>query len=75
MTDVGFGGSLGPDAAFIDWIVGALPVDRVPDALVRVVSRYREEHRQGEPFYLWARRTAPDDLRSTLSVTAEAVTP
>ena len=74
-VDIGLGGSLGPDAAFIDWIVGALPVDRVPDALVRVVSRYREEHRPGEPFYLWARRTAPDDLRSTLSVTAEAVTP
>jgi ferredoxin-nitrite reductase len=74
-VDIGFGGSLGPDAAFIDWIVGALPVDRVPDALVRVVSRYREEHRPGEPFYLWARRTPPDDLRSTLSATAEAVTP
>jgi ferredoxin-nitrite reductase len=74
-VDIGLGGSLGPDAAFIDWIVGALPVDRVPDALVRVVSRYREEHRPDEPFYLWARRTAPDDLRSTLSATAEAVTP
>jgi hypothetical protein len=47
----------------------------VPDALLRVVSRYREEHRPGEPFYLWARRIAPDDLRSTLSATAAAVTP
>jgi ferredoxin-nitrite reductase len=74
-VDIGLGGSLGPDAAFIDWIVGALPVDRVPDALLRVVSRYREEHRPGEPFYLWARRIAPDDLRSTLSATAAAVTP
>jgi ferredoxin-nitrite reductase len=74
-VDIGLGGSLGPDAAFIDWIVGALPVDRVPDALLRVVSRYREEHRPGEPFYLWARRTAPGDLRATLSATAAAVTP
>ena len=74
-VDIGLGGSLGPDAAFIDWVVGALPVERVPDALVRVVSRYREEHRPGEPFHRWARRTTPDDLRSTLAATADAVTP
>ena len=63
-VDIGLGGSLGPDAAFIDWVTGALPVDRVPDALLRVVTRYREEHRPGEPFHQWARRTDPDDLRS-----------
>ncbi len=72
--DIGLGGSLGPDAAFIDWVAGAVPVDRVPDALLRVVSRYRDEHRAGEPFHLWARRTAPDDLRSTLAGNVEAVT-
>jgi ferredoxin-nitrite reductase len=65
-VDIGLGGSLGPDAAFIDWVEGAMPVDRVPDALVRVVSRYREEHRPGEPFYAWARRQAADELRATL---------
>jgi ferredoxin-nitrite reductase len=65
-VDIGLGGSLGPDAAFIDWVEGAMPVDRVPDALVRVVSRYREEHRPGEPFYAWARRQATDELRATL---------
>ena len=32
-VDIGFGGSLGPDAAFIDWLAGAVPVDRVPEAL------------------------------------------
>ena len=31
-VDIGLGGSLGPDAAFIDWVTGAMPVDRVPDA-------------------------------------------
>jgi ferredoxin-nitrite reductase len=74
-VDIGFGGSLGPDAAFIDWLVGAMPVDRVPDALVRVVSRYREDRRPDEPFYLWARRSAPEDLRATLVGAVEAVTP
>ena len=27
-VDIGLGGSLGPDAAFIDWVTGAMPVDR-----------------------------------------------
>ena len=40
-VDIGLGGSLGPDAAFIDWVVGAMPVDRVPDALLRVVWLYQ----------------------------------
>ena len=73
-VDIGLGGSLGPDAAFIDWVAGAVPVERVPDALVRIVSRYRDEHRPNEPFYLWARRTAPEELRSTLVGVSEAVT-
>jgi ferredoxin-nitrite reductase len=65
-VDVGLGGSLGPDAAFIDWVSGAMPVRRVPDALVRVVERYRREAREGEAFYSWARRTPNDELRRTL---------
>jgi ferredoxin-nitrite reductase len=73
-VDIGLGGSLGPDAAFIDWVTGALPVDRVPDALLRVVTRYSEERRPGEPFRHWARRTDADDLRSTLTGVAEPVT-
>src|ERR1700685_4015549 len=73
-VDIGLGGSLGPDAAFIDWVTGALPVDRVPDALLRVVTRYREDRRAGEPFHLWARRTSADELRSTLVGAAEVVT-
>jgi ferredoxin-nitrite reductase len=73
-VDIGFGGSLGPDAAFIDWVAGAVPVDRVPAALLRVVSRYRDEHLGGEPFYLWARRTSPEELRSMLVGVSEAVT-
>jgi ferredoxin-nitrite reductase len=73
-VDIGLGGSLGPDAAFIDWLAGAVPVDRVPDALLRVVSRYREEHRPEEPFYQWARRIAPAELQTLLIGAAEAVT-
>ncbi|MGP0032044.1 MAG: nitrite/sulfite reductase [Acidimicrobiales bacterium] len=66
-VDIGLGGSLGPDAAFIDWVAGALPVDRVPDALVRLVTRYQAERRADEPFHAWARRVPPQELASSLA--------
>jgi ferredoxin-nitrite reductase len=66
-VDIGLGGSLGSDAAFIDWIEGARPVDEVPEALLRVVKRYQSERRDGEPFHNWARRIPNDELRQTLS--------
>jgi ferredoxin-nitrite reductase len=65
--DIGMGGSLGLDAGFIDWIEHAMPVDDVPDALLRVVERYRSERRDSEPFYNWARRTPDVELRTTLA--------
>ena len=65
-VDIGLGGSLGPDAAFIDWVAGAMPVGKVPDALVRVVERYRTDRRPDEPFHRWARRTPRAELRRTL---------
>jgi ferredoxin-nitrite reductase len=65
--DIGMGGSLGLDAGFIDWIEHAVPVDDVPQALLRVVRRYQAERRTGEPFYNWARRTSPEELRSSLA--------
>jgi ferredoxin-nitrite reductase len=66
-VDIGLGGSLGSDAGFIDWVENAMPVDRVPEALLRVVARYQAERRSGEAFHNWARRTPNDELRSTLS--------
>jgi len=66
-VDIGFGGSLGADAGFIDWVEGGRPVDDVPEALLRVVTRYRSERREGEPFYNWARRVPNSELRSTLA--------
>jgi ferredoxin-nitrite reductase len=65
-VDVGLGGSLGTDAAFIDWVEGAKPVDEVPDALVRLVGRYRAERRDGEAFHQWCRRLPNTELRATL---------
>jgi ferredoxin-nitrite reductase len=72
-VDIGLGGSLGPDAAFIDWVTGAMPVDKVPDALLRIVERYQAERRTGEPFHLWARRTPREELAATIAGSRAAV--
>jgi ferredoxin-nitrite reductase len=65
-VDIGLGGSLGKDAAFIDWVEGARPADEVPDALVAVFERFKGERRDGERFHEWARRKQSKQLRETL---------
>jgi ferredoxin-nitrite reductase len=65
-VDIGLGGSLGRDAAFIDWVEGAKPADEIPEALARVFERFREERREGERFHEWARRQRNPELRRTL---------
>jgi ferredoxin-nitrite reductase len=65
-VDIGLGGSLGTDAAFVDWVEGAKPVDEVPDALAGLLARYRAERRDGEAFHQWARRLPNAELRATL---------
>jgi ferredoxin-nitrite reductase len=65
-VDIGLGGSLGKDAAFIDWVEGAKPADEVPDALVSIFERFKEERREGERFHEWARRQRNGELRETL---------
>ncbi len=62
-VDIGLGGSLGPDAAFIDWIAGAVPVEMTGPALANLLARFAEDRRSDEPFYSWARRTDNDELR------------
>jgi len=68
-VDIGLGGSLGPDASFIRWVTGSMPVDRVPEAVVRLFRRYRAERTPDEPLYHWARRMPAAELRSTLEGT------
>ncbi len=65
-VDIGLGGSLGRDAAFIDWVEGAKPTEEVPDALVSVFEQFKEEGRQGERFHEWARRKKNAQLREAL---------
>ncbi|HKH09904.1 MAG TPA: ferredoxin--nitrite reductase [Rubrobacter sp.] len=65
-VDIGLGGSLGSDAAFIDWVEGAKPAEEVPDALVSVFEKFKEEGREGERFHEWARRKKNKELREAL---------
>lgn len=66
-VDVGLGGGLGPDAAFADWVAGAVPVGDVPDAIAAVLHRYLVERRAGEPFRSFVRRLGAEDLAPQLS--------
>jgi ferredoxin-nitrite reductase len=65
-VDIGLGGSLGKDAAFIDWVEGAKPAGEVPDALAAVFERFSEERREDERFHEWARRKRNAELREAL---------
>jgi ferredoxin-nitrite reductase len=65
-VDIGLGGSLGKDAAFIDWVEGAKPAEEVPDALVAVFEQFEEDRREGERFHEWARRKRNAELREAL---------
>ncbi len=65
-VDIGLGGSLGRDAAFIDWVEGAKPAEDVPDALAAVFEKFKDERREGERFHEWARRRSNKDLRAAL---------
>jgi ferredoxin-nitrite reductase len=71
-VDVGLGGSLGKDAAFIDWVEGAKPAGEVPDALVAVFEQFETERREGERFHEWARRKKNAELRKALRKPVES---
>lgn len=65
-VDIGLGGSLGGDAAFIDWVEGSKPAGDVPGALTALVERFKEERREGERFHEWSRRIPNKELRKTI---------
>jgi ferredoxin-nitrite reductase len=66
-VDVGLGGSLGGEAAFIDWVEGAKPADEAPAGLLALVRQWRAERHDGELFHQWCRRVPNAALRATLA--------
>ncbi|MGH9127407.1 MAG: nitrite/sulfite reductase [Acidimicrobiales bacterium] len=65
--DIGLGGSLGTDAAFVDWVEGAKPADEVPAGLARLLVSYQGQRHPGERFYEWARRVPNSQLRAVIA--------
>ena len=63
-VDIGLGGSLGADAAFGRWVLGAIPVEDVPEALGSLLVAYAAERRPAERFHEWVRRYEPEQLRA-----------
>lgn len=66
-VDIAVGGSLGTDAAFADFVGGAVPVTEVPVVVGRLVSRYVGERRAGEQFHEWSRRQSLAELRAEVA--------
>ncbi|WP_049894109.1 nitrite/sulfite reductase [Halogranum rubrum] len=64
--DVGLGGSLGTDNAFVDWVETAVPADAVIPALEALLATYSEERTDGERFYEWCRRADNERLRDVM---------
>jgi ferredoxin-nitrite reductase len=64
--DLGLGGSLGPDAGFLQWIEGAVRVDDLDAAILRAAAAYERDRAGGESFAGWARRHDPAELRDVV---------
>ncbi|WP_049907120.1 nitrite/sulfite reductase [Halovivax asiaticus] len=64
--DIGLGGALGGDNAFLDWVETAVPADAVVPALEALFAVYVAERAGGERFYEWTRRTDNDRLRALM---------
>ncbi len=71
--DVGLGGSLGADNAFLDWVETAVPADAVVPALEELFAAYVDEREAGERFYEWSRRVDDDRLRTVMQRAAADV--
>ncbi len=64
--DLGLGGSLGPDAGFIDWLVAAVPVTDLERAIGAVVTAYAASGGD-EDFTTFVRRREPAELRAIVT--------
>ncbi|TYL38284.1 ferredoxin--nitrite reductase [Natronococcus pandeyae] len=61
-ADVGLGGDLENDA-FVDWLVGSVPIDGIPSVIERTVRAYEIDREDGESFADWTRRMPDTELR------------
>lgn len=64
--DIGLGGALGPEAGFLNWVEGAVPVEELEDSIFRAAAAYDRERHDGESFTAWSRRTNLLELRDII---------
>jgi ferredoxin-nitrite reductase len=64
--DLGLGGALGPAAGFLQWVEGAVRVDDLDAAILRVAASYERDREGDESFASWARRHDVAELRDVV---------
>ena len=65
--DLGLGGSLGPEAGFLQWVEGAVRVDDLDAAILRATASYERDRDGDETFATWARRHDVAELRDVVA--------
>ena len=60
--DVGVGGGLGEDPAFVDWIRQRVPADEVPGALRSLLEAFAAHREDGQSFREWVAATPEEAL-------------
>ncbi len=65
--DLGVGGALGPEAGFINWVEGSIPVRDLEDSIINAALAYDQQHHEGETFTAWSRRINIGDLRTIVN--------
>jgi len=65
--DLGIGGALGPEAGFINWVEGAVPVHELEDSIMRAAVAFDAGRAPGETFTAWSRRTNVLELRDIVN--------
>ncbi|NUC70787.1 ferredoxin--nitrite reductase [Haloterrigena sp. SYSU A558-1] len=65
-ADLGLGGDLGDDE-FIDWLVGKIPIDDVPDVIREMMLAYEGDREAGESFADWTDRKSDAELREIVA--------
>ena len=61
-VDIGVGGGLGEDPAFVDYVRQRVPADEAPGAIRALVEAFAERRTEGQTFRQWADATDSETL-------------
>ncbi len=60
--DVGVGGSIGEEPAFIDWVRQRVPADEVPGMIKNLVEAFAALREEGQTFHEWVEATGHETI-------------